>query len=292
MEPEGILVKKLVDHFREKLSGIYPEQEIRQLTYILFEEYLGWNKTMVHLSYPARIPAQDQPRFDAALEELCTGKPLQYILGKTSFNGLTLGVDSNVLIPRPETEELCAIIKTALRIKKQDNPAILDIGTGSGCIAIDLKINFPNAKVGATDISKKALETARLNAAENGCTISFFHADILDRISWEAFGRYDVIVSNPPYVLLSEKMSMHRNVLEFEPEQALFVTDNDPLLFYKSICAFAADHLTINGQLYVEINERFGEGVKDLALFYGFNKILILNDMHEKPRFVSASFQP
>ena len=288
MEQTGNLVKNLIERFRIKLAGIYPDQEIRQLMYMLFAEFMGWQKTRVHLSLEEELPETVIKSFRQALEELSTGKPIQYILHQSWFNGTLLKVDSNVLIPRPETEELCSLIETDHALWRNQSFSILDIGTGSGCIAIELKKHFLQSFVTAIDNSDGALDIAGSNARENHCEISFFHADILNQMSWKELGQYHVIVSNPPYITASEKVLMHRNVTEFEPDMALFVSDQDPLLFYKAISDFATTHLLPSGRLYFEINERFGKAVSELLHSSGFEEIQLKQDFHGKDRFVSA----
>jgi release factor glutamine methyltransferase len=291
MEPAGSLVKNLLQHFEQKLAGIYPDQEIRQLTYILFEEYLGWQKTRVHLSLEVEIPGPVMKIFNRALGQLCAGKPVQYVIGKSWFNGTLLKIDANVLVPRPETEELCSIIKTAHQGMVNHQFSILDVGTGSGCIAIDLKKHFLHSDVTALDISPGAIGIAGENAGSNHCEISFIHADILDQAKWTELGKYHIIVSNPPYVMEHEKIRMHRNVSEYEPAQALFVADNDPLAFYRAISGFAVSHLIPPACLYFEINERLGQEVSELVRSFGFEDVSILQDFHGKERFVSACYK-
>ena len=292
MERQTILVKKILSDFHQKLSAIYPDREIQQFIYILFEAYLGWPKARIHLSLDSEIPGTAAQSFTQALEELYIGKPIQYVLKTAWFNGIRLKVDSNVLIPRPETEELCSIIKADHQGKLHTKFSILDIGTGSGCIAIDLKKHFPHGAVTALDNAAGALEIAGENAMSSNCAISFVHADILDQSGWAKFGKYDLIVSNPPYVLESEQKRMHRNVVEFEPPGALFVTDGDPLIFYSAIAGFAAIHLNPSARLYFEVNERFGEQVCQLVDSFGFEQVSILRDFQGKDRFVSAILNP
>jgi len=289
MEPPGYRVKNILADFREKLHGMYPDREIMQFAYMLFEEYLGWERTMVHLSQESEIPRKLRESFDSVLAGLQEGRPVQYILGKAWFNGILLKVDENVLIPRIETEELSNFIKADLRGMKDLHFSLLDIGTGSGCIAIDLKRHFVKAGVWAMDNSQAALEVARGNARVNQCSITFIHSDILDKSGWNDLGNFGVIVSNPPYVPESEKPGLHLNVLAFEPEQALFVPDKDPLVFYRTIAEFAAGHLDHPGKLYFEIHERFGAGVINVILASGFTEAVILKDFNGKDRFVTAT---
>lgn len=288
MDPVPVIVKNILAGFSRKLDGLYAPREIRQLVYILFEEYMGWDRITVHMSLGSEVPAGVSELFDAALADLAAGRPVQYITKKAWFNGTLLKVDENVLIPRPETEELCAIVTADLNGIKSMDISILDIGTGSGCIAIDLKKQFPLAKVTATDCSTGALTIAVDNARLNRCDVSFIFTDILDETGWVTLGKFGVIVSNPPYVRISEKQGLHRNVTEFEPALALFVDDSDPLVFYRAISGFAACQLIPPARLYLEINERFGQEVKELVISFGFNEVTILKDFHGKDRFITA----
>ena len=288
MGPAGNSVKNIIREFQQKLAGDYPAKEVRQFIYILFDDYLGWPNTRVQLSLDEELPEQVLNLFQIALGELGEGKPIQYILKKTWFNGSRLMVDANVLVPRPETEELCSIIKAEYPQLQDQQFAVLDIGTGSGCIAIDLKKHFPDSTVTAVDNSFGALEIAGRNARSNDCAITFIAADILKNEDWADPGKYNMIVSNPPYVLESEKIQMHRNVTDFEPSRALFVDDLDPLLYYRAIAGFAAGHLISPALLYVEINERFGKEVGELLQSFGFDEIRILQDFRGKDRFVAA----
>ncbi|MEI7498813.1 MAG: peptide chain release factor N(5)-glutamine methyltransferase [Bacteroidota bacterium] len=281
-------VKKLIQVFKSELFTYYPENEIMQILYILFEAFMGWPKTKVHLSFDSEIPENEMRAFKHALDELKSGKPIQYILGRTVFNGSKLIVNESVLVPRPETEELCLIIKSDHRLKPYHKFSILDIGTGSGCISIDLKRYFPDSSVTGIDSSPAAIEIAKTNAGNNGCEISFIKSDILNDDDNLKLALFDVIVSNPPYVLESEKQFMHRNVIDFEPESALFVPDNNPLLYYRAIADFAREHLTPQGLLFFEINEKYGEDICRLLLSFGFEKAEVLIDINGKDRFVRA----
>ncbi|MEI7662810.1 MAG: peptide chain release factor N(5)-glutamine methyltransferase [Bacteroidota bacterium] len=287
MENGKILVKNLVSEFSSKLSGTYGEEEIRQIIYMLFGEYMGWPKTMIHLSWDEQLPADVQAMFAGALAELCNGKPVQYILGKTWFNGWLLRVDSRVLIPRPETEELCEIIGAVAGSLKHPI-SILDIGTGSGCIPVDLKKRLPDSHITAIDISSGALVVALENAFDNHCEITFLKADILNGDDRQKLGVFNLIVSNPPYVPEGEKVMMNRNVADFEPALALFVPDDDPLRYYRAITAFSSGHLTRPGYLFFEIHERFGQQISDMVNVSGFSEVEVLRDIHGKERFIKA----
>jgi release factor glutamine methyltransferase len=281
-------VKSLIHLYKKELSSLYPAYEIMQMVYYLFEAYMGLAKTTVHLSLNQEIPDVVMPSFTLALAELATGKPVQYVLGWTLFNGSRITVNSNVLIPRPETEELCSIIKSDCDQKPFTPSSILDIGTGTGCISIDLKKHFPNARVTGVDSSPEAIDTAILNARDNYCKIDFHVSDILNDINWVHFGLYNIIVSNPPYVLETEKKKMNKNVIDFEPANALFVPDDNPLLYYRSIAAFAKRHLATGGLLYFEINEQFGLETGNLVQNYGYDKVEVVMDIRGKARFVRA----
>ncbi len=288
MENGDFLVKNLVSAFNARLSELYSREEIGQIIYMVFEEYLGWSRTKVHLSYNEQLPESSIPLLTNVLHELGTGNPVQYILGKAWFNGNWFHVDNRVLIPRPETAELCAMIATNLPGNQVNGFSILDIGMGSGCIAIDLKKRLPQAVVTGLDFSDSALDVARANARENGCDIELVRADILSERDQANFGMFNLIVSNPPYVTENEKNQMSRHVKDFEPSLALFVPDRDPLQFYHAIAAFSKAHLTRRGLLYFEINERFGAEIRDHLLGLGFTNVEIFQDIHGKDRFIRA----
>ncbi|SVA25951.1 uncharacterized protein METZ01_LOCUS78805, partial [marine metagenome] len=200
------------------------------------------------------------------LDRLKKHEPIQYVLGKTKFCNLNFSVNESVLIPRPETEELVNII-----LKNElGNKTVLDIGSGSGCIAISLAKHSPKAKVTALDICKDAIELSQRNAKENDVNLEFINADILN---YKSDKKYDIIVSNPPYVLESEKKHMSKNVLDYEPELALFVKNDDPLQFYKAILDFSKNSLNKNGKIYFEINEKYKNEIKDLAYYYSYSKV-------------------
>ena len=222
---------------------------------------------------------------DTYVAELKLQKPIQYILGETEFFGITLKVNPNVLIPRPETEELVEWI-----IKANDHgfPSILDIGTGSGCIAIALAKHMPAARVYGMDISQEAIALAKKNSMSTNTSVTFIHADILSHPTQVEGSPYDIIVSNPPYVRESEKDLMLPNVLENEPHLALFVKDNDPLIFYKAIAQVGKNHLNPNGVIYCEINEAFGKETSGVFKDYGFTDIEVRQDINGKKRMLRA----
>ena len=227
-----------------------------------------------------------------AVKDLLKNKPVQYIIGETEFCGMRFMVDENVLIPRPETEEMVKNIASC-RDKACLVPTgynVLDIGTGSGCIAISLAKLIPNSDVTAVDVSEKALEVAKKNAEANGVNVHFVLDDILEPSTTELIdNQFDIIVSNPPYVCEGEKSEMRANVLEHEPSSALFVPDSDPLVFYRKILEYAQKALKPDGQIWFEINEKFGKETAELCRKKGFKNIEIIKDFRGKERVVRAN---
>lgn len=236
-----------------------------------------------------------------AVKELLKNKPVQYVIGETEFCGMRFFVNENVLIPRPETQELVEKLAvssyqfSSFRPKRSGvekspaNVSILDIGTGSGCIAISLAKLIPNSDVTAVDVSEKAIEVARKNAEANGVNVHFVLDDILEPSTTELIdNQFDIIVSNPPYVCEGEKSEMRANVLEHEPSSALFVPDSDPLVFYRKILEYAQKTLKPNGAVWFEINEKFGKEIKNLCLEKGFKNVEIIKDFRGKERIVRA----
>ncbi|MCK9219096.1 MAG: peptide chain release factor N(5)-glutamine methyltransferase [Bacteroidales bacterium] len=284
-------VKNIIESYRSALGTRYPDGEIKQITYLLFETFTGKSKVDVQFSYSEELSPEISEMFSSALSALLQGHPIQYILQKAWFDGMELKVTPDVLIPRQETEELCHLVKSEHCHRQNEKFSILDIGTGSGCIAIDLKKQFPLSQVTGIDISSDGLNLAKKNAQMMKTQIQFLQVDILSQQEKTNLGIFDVIVSNPPYVLESEKQIMNRNVVDFEPSEALFVPDHDPLIYYSAIAEFSRDHLTKPGFLYVEINEKFGNQVKNLFQSFGFEKIMVICDIHEKERMVSAVLQ-
>ena len=223
----------------------------------------------------------------AVLERLSNGEPIQYIFGYVLFYDLKIAVSRDVLIPRPETEYLVHIM---LRENRKRKPAsLIDLCTGSGCIAVALASQLPNTAVTATDISENALEVAQRNAAQAGVSVQFIKDDLLNTSN--SYPLYDCVVSNPPYVRNSEKEFMHRNVLDFEPHQALFVDDRDPLLFYKAIADFGKEYLAPEGTLWCEINENLGSETVALFERRGYSETRIYKDLNRKDRFLKAKME-
>lgn len=278
----------ILDEFRAKLAANYEPTEIMQFAYLLFEEWMGWTKAEVHLNSRKILKGEEAVRFFDALSLLHENQPVQYIIGAIHFLDTKIKVRKGVLIPRPETEELVAMILRDSRHRQYETLSLLDIGTGSGCIAVAIKKHMAGMDVSALDISQAALNIAEENSILNQSHVTFILADILDRQGWKDFPGYSVIVSNPPYIPESERSSLHPNVVEYEPHEALFVADQDPLCFYKAIAGFAYLHLIRPGSLYLEINERYGKQIRELLLSAGFDKAEVLKDVHEKDRFIVA----
>ncbi|MDP4267387.1 MAG: peptide chain release factor N(5)-glutamine methyltransferase [Bacteroidota bacterium] len=280
-------ISTLIKYYREKLSNIYDINEVNAIIYIVFEDLLGLNKTDILKDPEHRINESDLIRINKAFKRIAVYEPVQYVLGKTYFCDLTFIVNNNVLIPRPETEELVRII---INDHKDDlYPSdIIDIGTGSGCIAVSLKKYLSASKTTAIDVSETALEIAKKNAEINNTEVEFICTDILNNPKNNKLETFDVIVSNPPYVLQSEKLLMNKNVTDFEPSLALYVSDENPLIYYKAIIEFSTLHLKKGGNIYLEINENKSEEIKIMLLNSGYKDIKILKDIHDKNRFISA----
>jgi release factor glutamine methyltransferase len=271
-----------------ELSVIYPEKECYHMVNMLFSSVAGIERNDISL-YPDRL-VEEETRDELLdkLHELMDHKPIQYVTGRAFFYDFELEVNSSVLIPRPETEEL---VKWAADDFK-DHPAIkvLDIGTGSGCIILALGRLLIQPELTGIDSSGDSLQTASRNALKNGVLVDFRKIDILNEGEWQGLGNYDIIISNPPYIRESEKKQMRPNVLEYEPAAALFVPDNDPLLFYRAIAGFSKGKLSVNGKLYLEINENFGEETVSLLKGEGFTDVSLKKDMQGKNRMVRCGF--
>ncbi|MGQ2982587.1 peptide chain release factor N(5)-glutamine methyltransferase [Flavobacterium sp.] len=271
-------------HFLNTLTPLYDAMEAESFFSIALSELKGWKRSDVALNPDAVLSDEEITKWNDVLEELEKQRPIQYIFGKTHFYGLEFEVNENTLIPRPETEELVEWI-----IKENQHKGkikVLDIGTGSGCIAISLANNLLMAEVSAIDVSEKALAVAEKNAEANGVTVHFLLKNILE--TEELPGTYDIIVSNPPYVRELEKAEIRPNVLEFEPHLALFVEDTDPLLFYRKIALLAKAGLAQNGMLYFEINQYLGNETVEMLESYGYKNVTLKKDIYGNDRMVSA----
>lgn len=278
--------------FLQELSPIYDEMETASFFYLIMEHLHQLKRIDLALNPETEISESDVEKWSAILSALKIEKPIQYLLGKTEFYGLKFKVNENVLIPRPETEELVDLIIDESQKAKVESLKILDIGTGSGCIAISLAKNIPNAEVFAVDISKEALETAKENAKINEVKVNFIQQNILqinDLTLDLELSTFDVIVSNPPYVRMLEKEEIKPNVLEYEPHLALFVEDNDALLFYRKIAQLAKENLSEDGKLYFEINQYLGKETVELLDNLGFKNIQLVKDIYDNDRMISCS---
>jgi release factor glutamine methyltransferase len=279
-----MLIQEFKRHFFSELAYLYPETEIQSFFTILVEFKLHLSRIQLALEHNFELDNDDFEFLQNALLKLKNQIPIQYIVGETAFYGLMFKVDKNVLIPRPETEEL---VEWVLQNHKDSNSLkILDVGTGSGCIAISLAKNLPNAEVSALDISAEAINVAKNNAAMNQVKVDFILADILTIEKLE--NDLDIIVSNPPYVRELEKSQMQQNVLSNEPHIALFVKDENPLLFYDKIAELAKKHLTENGVLYFEINQYLGMETVELLKSKGFKNIELKKDIYGVDRMVKC----
>lgn len=293
-----MIVKQYRNYFNETLKTIYPITEIDSFFFLLLEEYLGFRRVDIVLKSDFKITQENLNLLQSATKQLEQEVPLQYIIGKTEFYGLPFVVNKHVLIPRPETEELVAcVVSESSRVKtfntsiKQTTETkqlkILDIGTGSGCIPISLKKQLPFAKISAIDISKEALTVAKKNAVLNNVDIHFILQDILKTVALDQ--HYDIIISNPPYVRELEKKELKNNVLKNEPHVALFVENDNPLIFYSKIAELAKKYLNKNGLLFFEINQYLGTETIDLVNKKGLKNIQLKKDMFGNDRIIVAS---
>lgn len=279
-------MRRLFDHIREKLSVRYEPSECESISFLIFEHILGYSRLQVHLKKDETIPDAKVTEIEEILNRLVEGEPIQHILGKADFYGLRFNVNPHVLIPRQETEEL---VDWIINENKLAAPEILDIGTGSGCIPVSLAKNIPDAEVSAYDISAEAISIANQNAKNNAVSIRTRQVDILQ---WEAVSidkTFDIIVSNPPYVKEEEKKLMQEHVVSHEPHLALFVSNDDPLIFYRRIAEFAQQHLSPEGTLYFEINEALGHETVSLLQENGFNNVTLRKDINGKDRMICAT---
>ncbi len=277
-------IQELKRFLLNELSGVFKGNEAYSVTKIILE-HVGFTEMTIAKDPNTPVKQQLQDEITKIVTDLKQNKPIQYILGECNFLDLTFFVNEHVLIPRQETEELVSMI---LIDNTKIRPRIIDIGCGSGCIAVSLAHSLPGSMVFAMDVDPEATAVAGKNAAANKVSIDFLQADILKgkKIFEESF---DIIASNPPYVTEGERIYMSPNVLNFEPELALFVPDEDPLKFYHAIIVFADQHLSKDGKVWVEINEHFGEDCKEIFKAAGYESVQLIKDIHEKDRFIKAS---
>lgn len=275
-------IKEFYRNFVVQLQNIYSSSESAKITDMVFEKIASIAKPDIIISPAHTLNESITNQLTEALYQLLDHKPVQYVLGEAWFCNMFFKVNEHVLIPRPETEELVALIKNHKPI------SILDIGTGSGCIAIAVKKKLPLAEITAIDISESALSIAKENAISNNATINFKQINFLDENNWKDLQLFDVIVSNPPYIPQNEKAILDKNVTKHEPDTALFVPDNSPLLFYEKIAVFAKEHLKKDGKIFVEVHENFA---KETAKVFEqhFSKVEIIKDIFEKERMVTAT---
>jgi release factor glutamine methyltransferase len=281
----AFLLRDIRDRYREALRDTYPPEEISNLFHLLTAHYFGLPRTLLAMEPEKRLEAKEAAKLLDALEKLVQNVPVQYITGKAFFMDMALKVSPAVLIPRPETEEL---VRWVLHSHLPPPQYMLDIGTGSGCIALGLKKEWTQTEVFAMDFSEGALEVARGNAGELQLEVRFLQDDI--RHPGQQWPEFDIIVSNPPYVPSRDRESMQPHVAESEPREALFVPDEDPLCIYRDILSFASHHLKPGGWVYLEIYEAFGERVCELLREAGYTEIELKKDIFGKDRFVRGRF--
>lgn len=278
-------MRAAIASIRKELAGIFSPEETDSLIFLIFEKLMGYSRTRFLLAGDEELSKELLTEIVKIVDRLKQHEPIQYILGETEFYGLSFDTVPDVLIPRPETEEL---VDWIIRENQIQAPVILDIGTGTGCIAVSLRKNIPDSTVLACDISSVCIRTTQQNARRSAADIQVFEYDILNNTPEIEFPRLDVIVSNPPYVRESEKKRMEKNVLGFEPGLALFVPDDNPLLFYIRIADFAGIYLKQGGRLYFEINEAFGTECLAMLQRKGFSELRLKKDIHGKHRMIGC----
>jgi release factor glutamine methyltransferase len=280
-----LTAKTLFNQLVSEITSVYEENEAKSIVYLLLEHYLNFSKTDILLGNSVSQSFD----FQDIIIRLKAQEPVQYIIGETEFYGRKFKVTPDTLIPRPETEELVQLVvgNTNQQERLPSPIRILDIGTGTGCIAISLACEIPNAQVYAYDISENALKVAKENAVRNNAKVAFEQVNILN-LSPSSLSPFSIIVSNPPYVMNAEKLEMEQNVLAYEPHLALFVEDSNPLIFYKAIAEFSAKNLIDKGLCVVEINQAFGLETTELFWNQGFRYVEVVKDIFGKDRIVKA----
>jgi len=275
-----------------KLTDVYDEREAKAVARLVFEEEFGLSLVDLMTGGDETLTTAQQKRLEAMSARLVAGEPVQYVLGRAYFCGRRFHVEKGVLIPRPETEELCRLVVASVAESDGERAGqglsdaeVLDVGTGSGCIAVTLAL--AGAALTAWDVSERALAVARMNAARLGAQVEFVRQDALCPPA--DIARWDAVVSNPPYIADEEREAMHRNVVDYEPHEALFVPDDNPLVFYRAIARYAARALRSNGQLFFEINPLFARQMEEMLAGEGFSRVEILRDQQGKERMARAS---
>ncbi|RYM30792.1 peptide chain release factor N(5)-glutamine methyltransferase [Brumimicrobium glaciale] len=279
-------VNEMLNRFSEKLSDVFIDREKRQIAKMFLMQYMQYDASEMLLNNDQKVPEDVQVMLEHAVAEINNGKPVQYVLGVAYFYDLELKIDRRALIPRPETEELAYWI---VEKWKDRSPKILDVGTGSGCIALALKSHIPKSKVFGVDVIQNALDLANENAIQLKLNVQFDFANALNLHAYSHY-KWDMIVSNPPYIPLDDKENMKDHVLDHEPDSALFVPNNNPLLYYKAISLYARDHLVPKGSLYFEVHEEMAKEVEVVLNSYGFSKVEIRQDLQGKDRMIHAQF--
>jgi release factor glutamine methyltransferase len=272
--------------FSDKLNGVFIDREKRQIAKMFMMHHLDQDGTDLLLNKDQEVPTDVVEKLEHAIDKINSGKPVQYALGYMYFYDLKLKVDHRALIPRPETEELAHWI---VKLWKNRSPKVLDVGTGSGCLALAIKDNLPKSNVFGVDVIQNALDLAKENAENLNIDVTF---DFANAVNLHAYSHYkwDLIVSNPPYIPLNEKVEIKNHVIDYEPDTALFVPNNNPLLYYKAIALYARDHLVSKGSLFFEVHEKMATEVKDVLNSLGFKQVEIRQDLQGKDRMIHAKF--
>lgn len=287
MKVSSNLISDLIPYYKQKLMAVYSASESSSLLYRLFEHFFGISRIQLVKQADMRLSESEMLKLHFAVKDLLLNKPIQYITGKLEFLDLELQIQEGVLIPRPETEQLVQIVMENIKTRNTEL-SILDIGTGSACIPIALKHQQKDLLMSAIDVSVDAIELAKRNAAAHQLRIDFKLMDVFSDSQMESLDKFDIIISNPPYVRNAEKKKMQKNVLDYEPELALYVSDDNPLLYYERIARLAKDMLKQHGELYFEINEYLGEEIRELLVNNGYQDIQILKDFNGRDRFAHA----
>jgi len=288
---EELTIKDLFDHFINELSSVYEEDEARNVTYRVFESVFKARKLDIQRHFSQQVSEDQKQLLDDLLKRLQIKEPVQYVTGEATFYGLNFKVTPDVMIPRHETEELVQWVVNECRQKfpkKQGSPSIVDVGTGTGCVAIVLKKLLPKATVVGTDDSGNIVQLANDNAKRQNVKAKFAQHDVLDEKKWKKIGPYDVVVSNPPYIGEKEKAEMDANVLQYEPEKALFPSGDDQLIFYRKISGFAQQRLNKGGLLFFELNQYQSDKIQAIVEEAGFQDVAIRHDLNGNPRLLRA----
>jgi release factor glutamine methyltransferase len=274
---------------RDELEVLYDVSEATAIAHEIMLHITGQDKMQRLMNKDHALSAEQEMEYIRIREHLLNGMPVQYAIGKSWFLGRQFTVNQDVLIPRPETEELVQWIINDNTEKHTHAWSIIDVGTGSGCIPISLKLELSKVQITSCDVSENALFIARLNAADLSADIHFIHLNFTNQESWKQLKKYDIVVSNPPYIPLAERELLHANVREYEPAIALFVPSEDPLLFYKSIAAFGKVHLNKGGTIYCELHVDYAKDTRKMFELYGYSNVIVKKDMHGNDRMLRAS---